>query len=507
MNTLATPDILASVAEASARQLQPVRDFLSAPPDSVAKALWRAREEFSGIVKKRNYDRPEDAFDYMPADDVVKAGSECFRKCDLLLLLSGPDVKLVGQIYVAHRFGAVQHRLTLDVWHLGPVCWPMPTRDGISQGMSLALTMSTARAYRETLCMWGVGGAKEDADAPKGSQSKPAGKKHTARQAGAWARANGQSVPKDETESDLREQLEEEKRIEAEKKADADPRFKDEQPMSDPPGLMDDELTVPPGSAETFDTKGKGEADSIGAQPLTEPPAPGVLPGAGSSNPDEKSSGVLPESGGCKAADDSSTPPSPGGVPIATEERPSGSAPPVAVVPPVSAAGPAPRSASNSGAGGETTSPLSSSSPPAPVVSLCRGCGEPIPDGHERVFGTAGGLEAEWHIGCDRVRVGDDLSEPLVQPTPSQVKAVDLLARRVAESRAGKWARSKEREARKAFLCSVCQPSVPDGGPPAEWEPAIRKGDKHRDGEKAGRCCLKCYERLMAEAEPVKEGA
>lgn len=95
----------------------------------------------------------------------------------------------------------------------------------------------------------------------------------------------------------------------------------------------------------------------------------------------------------------------------------------------------------------------------------------------------------------------------LIQPTPSQVKAVDLLARRVAESRAGKWARSKEREARKAFLCSVCQPSVPDGGPPAEWEPAIKKGDKHRDGEKAGRCCLKCYERLMAEAEPVKEGA
>lgn len=98
-------------------------------------------------------------------------------------------------------------------------------------------------------------------------------------------------------------------------------------------------------------------------------------------------------------------------------------------------------------------------------------------------------------------------STDLIQPTPSQVKAVDLLARRVAESRAGKWARSKEREARKAFLCSVCQPSVPDGGPPAEWEPAIKKGDKHRDGEKAGRCCLKCYERLMAEAEPVKEGA
>ena len=140
-----------------------------------------------------------------------------------------------------------------------------------------------------------------------------------------------------------------------------------------------------------------------------------------------------------------------------------------------------------------------STSPPA----ACKSGPESTPsatstDGATPTFGAGGSLTPSS---------SPPAPEALIQPTPSQVRTVDVLAKRVAESRAGKWARSKEREARKAFLCSVCQPSVPDGGPPAEWEPAIKKGDKHRDGEKAGRCCLKCYERLMAEAEPVKEGA
>lgn len=85
--------------------------------------------------------------------------------------------------------------------------------------------------------------------------------------------------------------------------------------------------------------------------------------------------------------------------------------------------------------------------------------------------------------------------EALIQPTPSQVRTVDVLAKRVAESRAGKWEGRHPSKARKPRgECCLC--SMP-----------IEKPEVYREAADQKRAHEQCYERLMAEAEPVKEGA
>jgi len=141
--------------------------------------------------------------------------------------------------------------------------------------MSTAMTMSTARIYRELLAMTGVGAAQEESDAPQKPVSKPAGRTPKARHIGALARASGQTVAEDVSEKDEREARDELARVEAEAKANADPRFKDEAPLPDPPGLMEDEPTVPPAPARGFAMKPAGgqwvvyEAETVQPDPGT----------------------------------------------------------------------------------------------------------------------------------------------------------------------------------------------------------------------------------------------
>lgn len=128
-----------------------------------------------------------------------------------------------------------------------------------------------------------------------------------------------------------------------------------------------------------------------------------------------------------------------------------------------------------------------STSPPA----ACKSGPESTPsatstDGATPTFGAGGSLTPSS---------SPPAPEALIQPTPSQVRTVDVLAKRVAESRAGKWEGRHPSKARKPRgECCLC--SMP-----------IEKPEVYREAADQKRAHEQCVERLMAEAEPVKEGA
>ena len=132
-------------------------------PDKITEALWQARGHLEPVTKSENADDPERPYGYLAADGVVSAGEKAFRKAGLLLLFTGADVKLVGNVLVASRAAVLKHPASNTEYSLGLHCWPLPVvRPGrqpldVSQAMSAALTMSTARAYREALAMVGGG--------------------------------------------------------------------------------------------------------------------------------------------------------------------------------------------------------------------------------------------------------------------------------------------------------------------------------------------------------------
>lgn len=443
-------------------------------PDQIAEALIEAREK-CGVQKRKD----EDGHSYFDAIDVVPEVGKVFRDVGLSLFAPNFQIRSVGTWLVLQRAGCLRH----DKGSQFPITaeWLIDL-GGLPPGpaMNAALTQSTSGLYR--VCMDLVKDetkAKRDpaltaSDAERSDNStqrshKPAGKKHTAKQTSAWAEVNGIKPAADVSEKEQREAAEELARVEAEKRADADPRFKDEKPLSDPPGLMEDEedlvgdLTAPPAPAEKFDQPASGNSDT--------------------------SSG-----GGCKTAPEST--------PQVTE----------------SASG---ATHSESSAGVAVAPP---SEPPAPGPSDVARCGNPqcgyefsdslrCPECDALQAISESEAEAAYEaaeavpLSPERIKdIVDYATGGLTQPTPEQValvasKASGVLVKRSAEGRAGKWAGAKTREARKEFWCAECQP---ENGPRLNKDgqrlPAIRPKDQHKDSGNGPRCCWACWERLESEA-------
>lgn len=415
---------------------QPVPQVMPWLPPKIAAALAAARTTYRAAPlgkSGKNEDDPENAYTYFRADDVVEAGEKVLASAGLTVLFASAELGCLparNGTLVVRRFAWLCHR-DGEVMAMGLQSWPLPDRGDMSMAMSTAMTMSTARIYRELLAMTGVGAAQEESDAPQKPVSKPAGRTPKARHIGALARASGQTVPEDVSEKDEREARDELARVEAEKKANADPRWKDEKPLADPPGLMEDEPAVPP------DPVTIQKADSAGlSQPVdTATPSSAVLGG------DLNRSGDTPQT-----RTEIPAPPASG---TSSEAGNSNDGPNFLDQ------GEWAGVKSESSAGGESL-PTSSSSPPAP---------------------------------------GPQDGGSLLQPSPALLEAVDgllskasgVLAKRSADGRAGKWAKSVERAARKDCLCVKCHG-------------AIKKGDQHQDGGSKGRMCLTCFGRLNQEA-------
>lgn len=426
---------------------QPVPHVMPWLPPKIAQALAAARTTYraSPLGKAgKNEDDPENAYTYFRADDVVEAGEKALGSAGLTVLFASAELGCLparNGTLVVRRFAWLCHR-DGEVMAMGLQSWPLPDRGDMSMAMSTAMTMSTARIYRELLAMTGVGAAQEESDAPRNPVSRLSGKRSTARQIGALARANGIAPAKDVSEKELREEAEELARVEAEKKANADPRFQDEGPIPDPPGLMDDEPTVPPAPAEVFDkTQDEAVPDSCSVHNTAQSSPSGTVPDGA----------LQPDSGN---SDTSSEGP---------ESTPAGSSIPDGA------------SHSVSSASGEVSPP---DSPPAPGPSCPPEC-----------------EATEEHDEC-----------VLVQPTPSQValvasKASGVLAKRSAEGRAAKWAKATTRKAKKAFWCAGHQSEDMRRAHrgPALVE-AIQPGNEHLDSGNGPRLCMACWERLESEA-------
>lgn len=274
-------------------------------PDQIAEALIEAREK-CGVQKRKD----EDGHSYFDAIDVVPEVGKVFRDVGLSLFAPNFQIRSVGTWLVLQRAGCLRH----DKGSQFPITaeWLIDL-GGLPPGpaMNAALTQSTSGLYR--VCMDLVKDetkAKRDpaltaSDAERSDNStqrshKPAGKKHTAKQTSAWAEVNGIKPAADVSEKEQREAAEELARVEAEKRADADPRFKDEKPLSDPPGLMEDEedlvgdLTAPPAPAEKFDQPASGNSDtSSGGGCKTAPEStPQVTESASGATHSESSAGV-----------------------------------------------------------------------------------------------------------------------------------------------------------------------------------------------------------------------
>lgn len=365
-------------------------------PQKILAALRRARSAIK-VQKRRDERDPRNPFDYFDAEDVVPAGFAAFSAEGLDLLALSWWIKPIGNYLGLSRSGWLCHK-DGDAYPLVAE-WTLESPAGTS--VSAALTQSTSALYRVALDLVKGEGSPSVAlkpAQPAQGQTRSAqvgGKTPKARHIGALARANGQTVPEDVSEKDEREARDELARVEAEAKANADPRFKDEKPIADPPGLMEDEPAVPPGHIQ--------KADSAGlSQPVdTATPSSAVLGGDLHRNGD--------------------TPQTRTEIPAPPVEGTSSSAGHSNDGPNFLDQGEWSGVKSESSAGGESLPP-SSSSPPAPGPS-------------------------------------DELVQPTPEQVALVAsKASGVLAKRSAEGRAAPWTHAKLTKARKYFPCSVCQP-------------------------------------------------
>lgn len=235
-------------------------------------------------------------YKYATADDLVADGKEALAAGGLSLLVYGLFFEDGGKVIC--RSATLVHE-SGDCLAVGPLRWPVVSDRGrpMDKAVATAMTSSLGYMFRDLLCIprTTADGADMDARQDHAPAEQKAPEKTTADSTAAGVSPRAKQSPAGARMSRQNEEKSRE-RVDPEKVSAELSKAAEEVFGEGSSGLsvhVDLDLTMPP-------TK------DVASNPST---SVGALPAGVPSNPDEKSSGVLPESGGCKTADDSSTPP------------------------------------------------------------------------------------------------------------------------------------------------------------------------------------------------------